>query len=73
MGPLTVEGVVENGRIRIRGDVTLPERATVYIVVPGVAAQPPRQPSASVVSPRLARPDQAGDFAKQVFEASADA
>lgn len=68
MGPLTVEGVVENGRIRLRGDVTLPERATVYVIVPGVAAAP-----AHVVTPRLARPERAVDFAKQVIEVPGDA
>ncbi len=75
MGLLTVEGVVENGRIRLRDDVTLPEHATVYVVVPDFAAPPPAttRPPARVFSPRLARPAQAADFAKQVIEASADA
>ena len=73
MGLLTVEGVVENGRIRLRGDVVLPEQATVYVVVPDAAATPPppsRRP-ARAFGPRLARPEQATDFAKQVIEASA--
>jgi hypothetical protein len=67
MGVMTLEGIVENGRIRLREDVALPERATVYVIVPGVAAAPPRPP-ARVASPRLARPEQAADFVKQVVE-----
>src|SRR3712207_6865668 len=31
MALLTVEGVVENGRIRLREDVALPEKAKVYV------------------------------------------
>ena len=73
MGPLTVEGVVANGRIRPRGDLVLPEAATVHVVVPGVDAVAPARQPAHVVSPRLARPEQAAHFAKRVIEASPDA
>ena len=69
MSLLTFEGIVLNGRIRLPEGVELPERAKVYVVVPGVAAAPP----ARVFSPRLARPEDAADFAKQVIEAPADA
>jgi hypothetical protein len=49
--------------------VTLPEHTKVYVVIPDVeiAAQ------AHVYSPRLAHPEQAADFAKQIIEVSADA
>jgi hypothetical protein len=73
MGLLTLEGVVENGKIRLREDVTLPERATVYVVVPDVVAVPAPRPPARVASPRLARPEQAADFVKQVIEVPPDA
>jgi hypothetical protein len=65
----TFEGVVENGVIRLRGNVALPEKARVYVVIPDLES-PPR---AHLHSPRLARPEQVGDFAKQVLEVPADA
>jgi hypothetical protein len=66
---LTLEGIVENGQIRLRDPVTLPEHAKVYVVVPEVETVP----QAHVYSPRLVHPEQAADFAKQVIEVSADA
>ena len=69
MAVLTFEGIVENGQIRLHDHVTLPEHTKVYVVIPNVeiAAQ------ARVYSPRLAHPEQAADFAKQIIEVSADA
>jgi len=69
MASLTVEGIVENGQICLSDGVTLPEHAKVYVIVPGVEAGP----QAHVYSPRLAHPEQAADFAKQIIEAPADA
>ena len=66
---LTLEGIVENGQIRLRDNVTLPERTKVYVVIPEVETVP----QAHVYSPRLVHPEQAADFAKQVIEVSADA
>ena len=66
---LTVEGIVENGQIRLRDNVTLPEHTKVYVVIPDVATVP----QAHVYSPRLVHPEQAADFVKQIIEASADA
>jgi hypothetical protein len=65
----TIEGIVQNGQIRLLGDVTLPENAKVYVVVPNLEAAPP----ARIFSPRLVHPEQASDFAKQVIEVSTDA
>ena len=65
----TFEAIVENGQIRLREEVTLPEKTKVYVIVPDLEAVP----KAHVYTPRLVRPDQAGDFAKQVIEVSADA
>jgi hypothetical protein len=75
MGLLTLEGIVENGQIRLCEDVVLPERATVYVVVPDIAVtpRPPNPSPARILSPRLAHPEQATDFAKQVIEVPADA
>jgi len=66
---LTLEGIVENGQIRLRDPVTLPEHTKVYVVIPEVETVP----QVHVYSPRLVRPEQAADFAKQVIEVSADA
>ena len=63
----TFEAVVENGQIRLTDSVRLPEKARVYVVIPGV-------PSATYIgSPRLARPEQAADFEKEVIEGDLDA
>ena len=65
----TDEGFVEDGQIRLRGAVTLPENATVYVVVPqGGVTQ-----AAHVYSPRLARPADASQFVREVLELPADA
>jgi hypothetical protein len=58
----TVEGTVENGQIRLPAHVRLPENAKVYVVIPGVE----ERPAAYVGSPRLAHPEQAIDFEKEV-------
>ena len=65
----TFEGIVENGLIRLRDDVTLPEHTRVYVVIPDFDAAP----RAHVHTPRLVHPEQAVDFAKQVIEVDADA
>lgn len=58
----TFEAIVENGQIRLTDSVRLPEKARVYVVIPGM-------PSAAYVgSPRLAHPEQAVDFEKEVLE-----
>ena len=67
MAPMTVEGIFENGRIRLRDKVALPEHTKVYVVIPDVEAL------AHTYSPRLVRPEQARDFTKQVIEVPADA
>lgn len=69
MAILTVEGIVENGQIRLRDNVTQPEHTKVYVVVPDIAAAP----QTHVYSPRLVYPEQTADFAKQIIEVSADA
>ena len=69
MSVSTIEGIVESGQIRLLGNVKLPESAKVYVVVPDVAISP----TARIPSPRLVHSEQAREFVKQVFEASADA
>lgn len=61
----TFEGIVEQGRIRLAGNERLPEKTRVYVVVPEAEAAPP---AAYIGSPRLARPEQAALFVKEVVE-----
>lgn len=63
-----IEGVVENERIRLREDVSLPENATVYVIIADQQPSIGTHREARVRSPRLANPQQAPDFRKQVME-----
>jgi hypothetical protein len=56
-----IEGVIENGKIRLDENVTLPERARVLVIVSPQAV-------VNIYSPRLANPEQAKDLRKQVIE-----
>ena len=68
--PVTaIEGVVENGKIRLCETVSLAENTRVYLIAADLAASPTTQ----IRSPRLAHPNQAGDFRKQIMEIPADA
>jgi hypothetical protein len=69
MNVVTYEAVVENGHIQLPPGVVLPEKTTVYVVVPGV----PVQRTVHIRSPRLADPAQAARFELEVIEDSTDA
>ena len=69
MGVVTLEGIVENGQIRLPSDVRLPENTKVYVVVPGLEVEG----AARVSSPRLARPGDASDFVLEVTGSDSDA
>jgi hypothetical protein len=60
----TYEGTVENGQTRLPADVRLPERARVYVVIPGAETMA----GAYIGSPRLVHPEDAADFKKEVIE-----
>jgi hypothetical protein len=64
----TFEGIVEQGRIRLRANVSLPENTRVFVVVPDLEIER----LARVMSPRLASKDQASDFRLEVLEAPDD-
>ena len=69
MAVTTYIGVVEQGRIQLCDNVSLPENAKVYVVVPeGVST-----PTAQILSPRLADPAQASQLTKQVIKADSNA
>lgn len=69
MKVLAYEGIVDNGLIRLVEGVRLPEKARVYVIFPEL--DPKRV--AHVYSPRLAHPEQAKDFVKEVIEGPSDA
>ena len=64
----TYEATVENGQIKLSDAIRLPEHARVYVVVPsGVETT-----LFHVGSPRLAHPEQAANFVKEIAEEPAD-
>jgi hypothetical protein len=65
----TFEATVENGRIKLPENIRLPEKARVYVVVPGFDMQPVYY----IGSPHLVRPEDAVDFVKEVIEEREDA
>jgi len=65
MSVSTIEAYVENGQIRVPGDVKLPEKAKVYIVIPGVSEV---SREIHIYSPRLADRERAEHFKMQIIE-----
>jgi hypothetical protein len=59
----TLEGIIENGQIRVSANIRLPEGARVYIVIPDVEMQQ----IVYIGSPRLVHPEQVEDFKKEVI------
>jgi hypothetical protein len=70
MAIVTYEATVEDGQIKLAGGVRLPERSRVYVVVPDA---PERRPRVRVNRPRLAHPEQASDFVKEILRDDTDA
>lgn len=66
MSVVTLEGIVEQGQIRLPVDIHLPEKTKVYVIVPSVQREPIRR----IASPRLAHPEQAIDFRMEIVEES---
>ncbi len=58
MEVLTIEGIVDNGQIKLTSDVRLPEHTKVYIVVPDMKIEQ----TVHLFSPRLKNPGQVDDF-----------
>jgi hypothetical protein len=69
MNVVTYEAVIENGHVQLPPGVTLPDKTTVYVVVPGLKVHR----TAHIRSPRLADPSQASRFELEVIEESTDA
>jgi hypothetical protein len=66
---MTLEGIVEDGQIRLPANIRLPDSTRVYVVVPGIDVTQ----SARLPTPRLAHPEQANDFVMSVVEEGSDA
>ncbi|GAB4496918.1 MAG: hypothetical protein OHK0052_07620 [Anaerolineales bacterium] len=60
----TYEGIVENGKIRLKAAIKLPESATVYVIVPQIATQQ----TVKWRTPRLVNPEQVKDFQMEITE-----
>jgi len=60
----TYEANVEKGQINLFESARLPEHARVYLVIPGIE----ESYRLHVWSPRLARPERAAEFTKEVVE-----
>jgi len=66
MKTVTYEATVENGQIKLLSTAHLPEHTKVFVVVPGNE----QVPAARINSPRLAHPEQASVFIKEVLKES---
>jgi hypothetical protein len=69
MNVLTYEAVVENGHVELPPGVNLPDKTTVFVVVPRMK----NQRIAHFRSPRLVDPAQAARFELEVIEEGRDA
>lgn len=68
MALTAVEGVVQNGQIKLSDEIALPENTRVYVIVADQqAGVNPR-----IHSPRFVDPVQAEQFRKQVLELPSD-
>jgi len=66
---MTFEGVVDQGQIRLKDNICLPDKTKVYVVVPEMMVEQVGRMS----TPRLARRSQAADFKLEVVETRPDA
>lgn len=69
MSVVTFEGTVENGQIRLKTNIRLPDHIKVYVVVPEVQVEE----VAHINSPRLAHPEEIKDFTLEIVEETPDA
>ena len=67
MKVVTYEATIEGGQVKLPETVRLPEHSRVYVVVPQAEEVP------HIRSPRLAQPEQASAFVKEVIEEGQDA
>jgi hypothetical protein len=60
-----LEGVVEQGQIKLNSDVRLPDGTKVYLVIPDLELE---MRGVHLRSPHLAHPEQAADFEMEVVD-----
>ncbi len=65
----TFEGVIEQGQIRLKTSVRLPDNIKVYVVIPDFQVEQ----VAHVFTPRLVHPEQAAEFKMEIVEVASDA
>ena len=63
----TIEGIVENGQIRLTEKIKLPEMTKVFVVVPNF-----ERTSAQIMSPHLVDKDRIKDFEREIIEIEDD-
>jgi hypothetical protein len=68
-GVLTLEAIVDHGRIQLKGNVRLPDKTKVYVIVPALHVEQ----TTHIATPRLAHPEQATDFEMEIIEVSSNA
>src|SRR5438876_9639028 len=66
MSVITLEGITDNGQIRLKTKVRLPDNIKVYVVIPDIEIEG----VAHVYSPRLADPNQKADVQMEIIEES---
>ena len=64
MGVIAVEGVVENGQIRLMPDIQLPEKTRVFVIVPDTETVPTDQ----AALPKSIYPEQVRDMGMTIKE-----
>ena len=64
MSIITLEGITENGQIRLKSNVRLQDNIKVYVVVPGIEVEQ----VGHMHTPHLAHPEQAADFRMEIIE-----
>lgn len=69
MNLVALEGIIEQGQIKLKNKIHLPENTKVYVIFPELQVGQ----VAHIFSPRLAHPEEAKLFEMEVFEEPADA
>ena len=65
---VTYEGVVENGKIRLKAGVKLPDNTKVYVIVTDMQEAKPKK-TVRMLTPHLAKRKQVADFKMKVSKA----
>lgn len=69
MSVVTLEGIVEEGQIRLKNKLHLPDKTKVYVIIPDFD----EEKHARIYSPRLANSEQAIDFKMEITEEPSNA